>query len=157
VERARTRLADRVHREAAGPVEIDGLGAALNRRDLGDVVGCRLGRQRAEERQRDIHAVELVDVVLAAAPRARARTASCEYWTPGMSLMRSRYSWPTGRLWMVSDETPLLMAVESFSDRGHDGGGHRHGFRDALTLQLDVNRGVRGQLDVDLTGHRRHA
>ncbi len=29
--------------------------------------------------------------------------------------MRSRYSWPTGRLLIVSAETPLFSAVESFS------------------------------------------
>ena len=35
-----------------------------------------------------------------------------------MSLIRSRYSWPTGRLRIVSDDTPLLIAAESFSITG---------------------------------------
>ena len=71
-ELARARLADRVHREAAGAVEVDRARPALDDGDLGDVVRRRLRRQRAEERQRDVDAVEVVHVVLAAAARARA-------------------------------------------------------------------------------------
>jgi len=73
----------------------------------------RARRQRAVERHRDVDAIELVDVVLAAAARAGPRVPSGVYITPGISLIRSRYSWPTGRLWIVSEETPLLSSVES--------------------------------------------
>ena len=67
------RLADRVDREAAGAVEVDRVGAALDHRHLVDVVRRGLRRQRAEQRQCDVDAVEEVGVVLAAA--AGARTA----------------------------------------------------------------------------------
>ena len=52
-------------------VEVDGAGAALDHRHLRDVVRGGLGRERAEQRQRHVDAVELVDVVLAAAAGAR--------------------------------------------------------------------------------------
>ncbi len=71
-EAVRPGLADRIDREPARAVEVDGAGAALGRRHLRDVVRRGLGRQRAEQRQRHVDAVELVDVVLAAAAGARA-------------------------------------------------------------------------------------
>ena len=71
-EAAGAGLAHRVDREAAGAVEVDRPRAALDDGHLRDVVRGRLGRQRAEERQRHVDAVELVDVVLAAAAGARA-------------------------------------------------------------------------------------
>ena len=46
-----------------------------------------LGRERAEERQRHVDAVELIDVVLTAAARARAAHAVLrEYCTAGINL-----------------------------------------------------------------------
>src|SRR5205807_6256492 len=68
----RPRLADGVDLEAAGSVEVDRLGAAADDGDLGDVVIVRIGVQHAEQRHGDVHAVEHVDVVLAAGAGARA-------------------------------------------------------------------------------------
>ena len=69
---ARSRLADRVDRETARPIEVHRAGTALDDRDLRDVVRRRLRRERAKERQRHVDAIELIHVVLTAAAGARA-------------------------------------------------------------------------------------
>ena len=60
-----------VHGEAAAAVEAHGVGAAPLERHLLDVVAGGLRREGAEQRQRQVRAVEAVGVVLAAAARAR--------------------------------------------------------------------------------------
>src|SRR6185295_18466921 len=66
------RLAHRVDGKAAGAIEIHGPGAALGGRDLRDVVRGRLGRQRPEQWQRHVDAIEVIDVLLSAGARARS-------------------------------------------------------------------------------------
>ena len=74
----RTGFRDGVDQETARAVEVRCLCAAADDGDLLDVVIVRIGRvdvQHSEQRHRDVHAVELIDVVLTA--RARARAAEC--------------------------------------------------------------------------------
>ena len=74
-KRARTRPCRRVHRESAAAVEAHRRGAGALERHLVDVVARKLGRQRAEHRQRHVDAVEAVHVVLAAAAGGRSADA----------------------------------------------------------------------------------
>jgi hypothetical protein len=48
-------------------------------------------------------------------PALGPRVVSCVYWTPGISLIRSRYSWPTGTLLICSLEIPLVIAADVLS------------------------------------------
>src|SRR6266540_6781487 len=57
---------------SAGAVEVQRLGPAAYDRDLRNVVRRGLGGERPEQGQGHVHAVEAVDVVLAAASGARS-------------------------------------------------------------------------------------
>ena len=93
----RAGLADGIDRKSAGTIEVDRSRRAPDRGDLFDVVRGRLRRERAEERQRHVDAVELVDVVLAAAAGARAAGLVLRVLHAGNELDEIAVSCPTGR------------------------------------------------------------
>ena len=156
VEVAGARAADRVDREATGALEVDGAGAALHDRDLGDVVGGGLGGERAEERQVHVDAVELVDVVLSAAPGARPADGVLAVLDARDQLLQVAV--------LLADRQPHdLLAGEAaldgrrvLVDQG-DLGGHRHRLGDSRDTQRRVGSRLLGEQDLGRAGHRLHA
>ena len=155
VELAGPGLADRVDREAAGAVEVDGAGAALDDRDLGDVVRRGLGGERAEERQGHVDAVELVDVVLAAAAGARPAHGVLGVLHAGDELLQVAVLLADRQPWIWSLDSALAIVADSLSTSDAS----------AVTVTVssipDAERGVGdrvlGELDLGLAGHGLHA
>ena len=155
VELGGARLADRVHREAAGAIEVDGPRPALEHGHLGDVVGGRLGGERPVLRQAHVDAVEVVDVVLAAAAGARTADRVLGVLHAGDQLL----------------EVPVLLRERQAHDlvvrqRGRDRrgvlvdhrglGGHRDRLADAHP-QHHVDERLLCELDHRLARHGLHA
>ena len=155
-ERARARLAHRVDREAAGADEINGPRAPLDDRHLCDVVRSGFGRQRAEERQGHIDAVELVDVVLPAAARARAARRVLRVLHAGNQLDQVA-------VFLADRDHHDLIVRDAARDRGRGlvhqrgvgGDGHRLG--DAAHAQRGICRGDLRQLHGGLLRGGLHA
>jgi hypothetical protein len=150
------RLADGIDREAGRTVEVDRLGAALDHRDLAHVVRGRLGREGSEKRHVDVDAVEIVDVVLAAAAGAGAAEGVVGVLHAGDQL----------------DQVAVLLADrQRFDHVGGDRrlelgrgpvdqgglGDHLDLFGDRVDRELDVDRGGLLQQHLDRTLLGRHA
>ena len=148
--------ADRVDQEAAGPIELRGLRAAANDGDLRDVVRGRFSRQGAEERQRDVHAVELVHVVLAAPAGARAARRV-------RRVLHARDE-PDQIAVVLADRQALhLVGREAVGQGRRRLVDHRrlrrdrHRFGDGLGIELHFNRRLASELHVRLARRRLHA
>ena len=150
------RLADRVDGEAARPIEVDGARAAADGGDLRDVVRRRLGGERAEQRQRDVDAVEVVDVVLAAAAGARPAHRILRVLHAGNQLQQIAILLPDRqRHDLLVRHAALERRRIALDER------HRRGDVDGLAQRLNAHRGiddrVLAKLHLRLAGHRLHA
>ena len=149
-------LARGVDRESTGAVEIDRPRAPLDRRDLRDVVRRRLGRQGAEQRQRDIRAVELVDVVLAAATGARSACSVLRELHAGNQLDQVAIFLADrqGRDLFARDATLDRRGVALDKRRRRR---HGDGFRQNPNAECGVGNGVLAKLHQRLPRHGLHA
>ena len=155
-EAIRARLADRVDAEPARAIEVDRARAAADGRDLGDVMRRRFGGEGAEERKRDVGAVEVVDVVLPAAAGARTADGVLRILHAGNELQEIA-------VFLADRQRHDLLVRDAALERRRlaldqrDGRGHVHRLGHALNPQRHVHGGVLVQLDQSLPRHRLHA
>ena len=151
----RPRFADGVDLEAAGAPEIDCFRAAFDDVHLRHVVVVRLGHEDAEQRHRDVHAIEQVDVVLAAAARARAARHVLRHLNTGDELLQiAIVLCDRQRLDLLAGETALNLGRLFVDQRRFGGDGDV--LRDSGHAELHVDRRLLAEEDVRLAGHRVH-